>query len=232
MAIMRHPHRIAIVVFAMSLSANLGTSQTTDHPVRGVPDPGVVTTRQSITPAGVQSIFSGRVYGVAFGSSGDILYVALSSGAIYELNWRNNQVLRIVRGAARPGMQGLVLDPITNEPLLSASLKSAGLLMRISGDEESVIADHLGTFAVGGLSAAAEKNGAGERDAGVALTFNDALAVVDLKSGTLKGEVKTGIAPFGVAVNKGSTVAYVSNWGGRFPAAQGCDVSHWQQARR
>lgn len=143
MAIMRHPYRIVIIAFAMSLAANLGTSQTTDHPVRGVPDPGVVTTRQSITPAGVQSVFSGRIYGVAFGGSSDILYVALSSGAIYELNWRNNQVLRTVRGAARPGMQGLVLDPITHEPLLSASLKSASLLMRISGNEESVIADHL-----------------------------------------------------------------------------------------
>ena len=217
MAIMRYPHRIAFIAFAIFLAANLGTSQTADHPVRDVPDPGVVTTRQSITPAGVQSVFSGRVYGVAFGSSGDILYVALSSGAIYELNWRNNQVLRIVRGAARPGMQGLALDPITHEPLMSASLKSASLLMRVSGDEENVIVDHLGTFVVGGVSAAAEKNGAGERDAGVALTFNDTLAVVDLASGKLKGEVKTGIAPFGVAVNKGSTVAYVSNWGGRFP---------------
>jgi YVTN family beta-propeller protein len=204
----------------MLLAANLGISQSPDQPARAVPDPGVVTTRQSITPAGVQSVFSGRVYGVAFGSSSDILFVALNSGAIYELNWRNNQVLRIVRGAARPGMQGVALDPVTSEPLLSASLKSVSQLMRISGNEESVIADHLGTFAVGGLSAAAEKNGAGERDAGVALTFNDALAVVDLASGQFKGTVRTGIAPFGVAVNKASTVAYVSNWGGRFPQPQ------------
>jgi YVTN family beta-propeller protein len=215
--IIRHLHPIGITVFAMLLAAALGTSQTPDRPVRGVPDPGVVTTRQSITPAGVQSVFSGRVYGVAFGSKSDTLYVALNSGAIYELNWRSNQVLRIVRGAARPGMQGMVLDPITSEPLLSASLSSASLLMRISGNQELVIADHLGTFAVGGLAAAAEENGAGERDAGVALTFNDALAIVDLASGKFKGTVKTGIAPFGVAVNKGSTVAYVTNWGGRFP---------------
>jgi len=215
--IIRRPHRISIIAFAMFIAANFGTGQTPDHPVRAVPDPGVVTTRQSITPAGVQSVFSGRVYGVAFGRSSDTLYVAVNSGAIYELNWRGNQVLRIVRGAARPGMQGLVLDPLTSEPLLSASLKNASQLMRISGNEESVIADHLGTYAVAGLAAAAEKNRAGERDAGVALTFNDALAVVDLASGKLRGTVKTGIAPFGVAINKGSTVAYVSNWGGRFP---------------
>jgi YVTN family beta-propeller protein len=201
----------------MFLAATFGTSQAPDQPVRAVPDPGVVTTRQSITPAGVQSVFSGRVYGVAFGSSSDTLYVALNSGTIYELNWRSNQVMRVVRGDARPGMQGVVLDPLTSEPLLSASLSFVSRLVRISGNEEGVIADHLGTFAVGGLSAPAEKNGAGERDAGVALTFNDALAVVDLASGKFKGTVKTGIAPFGVAVNKGSTVAYVTNWGGRFP---------------
>jgi YVTN family beta-propeller protein len=208
---------VGVTIFALCLAANFGIGQTADHPVQAVPDPGVVTTRQSITPAGVQSVFSGRVYGVAFGSSSEVLYVALNSGAIYELRWQGNQVLRIVRGPARPGMQGVALDPVTSEPLLSASFKNASQLTRISGNEEGVIADHLGTFTVGGLSAAAEKNTAGERDAGVALTFNDALAVIDLASGKLKGEVKTGIAPFGVAVNRGSTVAYVSNWGGRFP---------------
>src|SRR5262245_28036665 len=34
---------------------------------RAVRDPGVVTTGQQITPAGVQSIYDGRVFGVAFG---------------------------------------------------------------------------------------------------------------------------------------------------------------------
>jgi YVTN family beta-propeller protein len=215
--IMRRLYQMGIIAIALFFAARLATSQTPDHPERAVPDPGVVTTRQSITPAGVQSVFSGRVYGVAFGSSSDTLYVAVNSGAIYELNWRNNQVLRIVRGAPHPGMQGLVLDPRTQEPLLSGSLTNASLLMRISGDQEVVIADHLGTFAVGGLAAAAEENVAGERVAAVALTFNDVLAVVDLTSGKLKGKVKTGIAPFGVVMDKSGAVAYVSNWGGRFP---------------
>jgi YVTN family beta-propeller protein len=217
MGILRRLQPIGLIVFAMFLAAAFGNSQTPDQPVRAVPDPGVVTTRQSITPAGVQSVFSGRVYGVAFGSSSDTIYVALNSGAIFELNWRSNQVMSITRGPARPGMQGVELDPLTSEPLLSASLSSVSRLVRISGNEERLIADHLGTFAVGSLSAAAETNLAGERDAGVALTFNDALAVVDLASGKFKGTVQTGVAPFGVAVNKGSTVAYVTNWGGRFP---------------
>jgi YVTN family beta-propeller protein len=210
--------KIGIIGFILLHGAVPRTSQTPEQPVRAVPDPGAVTTLQSITPAGVQSVFNGRVYGVTFGSSSDTLYVALNSGSIYELNWRSNKVLRIIRGAARPGMQGVVLDPTTRAPLLSVSSSSSGSgLISISGDGESMIADHLGTAAVGGLSAASAKNAAGERDAGIALTFNDALAVVDLASGKLKGTVRTGIAPFGVAVNNGSTVAYVSNWGGRFP---------------
>ena len=35
-------------------------------PSRSVTDPGVITTRQAITPAGVQSVFDGRVYGLTF----------------------------------------------------------------------------------------------------------------------------------------------------------------------
>jgi YVTN family beta-propeller protein len=210
--------RLGCISASLLFAAACNVSQPAAQPVRVVPDPGAVTTLQSITPAGVQSVFAGRVYGVAFGESSDTLYVALSSGAIYELEWRTNRVLRVIRAAARPGMQGIVLDPSTREPLLSTSSPSSGSgLIRIAGDHETVIADHLGTFAVGGISAAAQKNGAGERDAGVALTFNDSLAVVDLTTGKFKGTVKTGIAPFGVAINEKSTVAYVSNWGGRFP---------------
>ena len=202
---------------AILLGSALGTCQTADDPVRAVPDPGVVTTRQGITPAGVQSVFNGRVFGVAFGSSSDTLYVVLSSGAIYLINWQSNRVLSLLKGPARPGMQGVALDPLTSDLLLSASLKNSSQLVRISGNKENVIAGDLGTFAVGGLSASAGTNEAAERDAGIALTFNDALAVVDLATGRLKGTVRTGIAPFGVVVNKSSTAAYVSNWGGRIP---------------
>ncbi|HEX8710267.1 MAG TPA: bifunctional YncE family protein/alkaline phosphatase family protein, partial [Terracidiphilus sp.] len=90
-------------------------------------------------------------------------------------------------------------------------------LVGISGPEIKVIASRLGVSAVGQVSASSEANAAGERLAGVALTFNDELAVVDLVSGKVKGTVRTGIAPFGVRVNSAGTVAYVSNWGGRFP---------------
>src|ERR1035438_8041504 len=59
-------------------------------PVNTVLDPGVITTRQATTPAGIQMVFQGRVYGAAFGSTSDIVY-ALSGtrGAlVYKLDWR------------------------------------------------------------------------------------------------------------------------------------------------
>jgi hypothetical protein len=55
--------RLFLFVFAP-----LAIAQTADHPLHAVSDPGVVTTRQAITPAGVPTVFQGRVYlGVAGG---------------------------------------------------------------------------------------------------------------------------------------------------------------------
>ena len=47
-------------------------AQSVAQPVRTVNDPGVITTRQAITPAGVLSVFDGRVYRVAWGREGDL----------------------------------------------------------------------------------------------------------------------------------------------------------------
>ena len=77
-----------------------------DRPVRAVPDPGVITTRQTITPAGVPTIFQGRVYGVAFGQNSSEMWV-LNTNHVYRLDWRQNKVLgRVVHGGA-PGLPGI-----------------------------------------------------------------------------------------------------------------------------
>ena len=217
---------MALVAAAMMTSSAVG--QEPRWPVREVLKPGVVTTGQSITPAGAQSVFSGRVHAAMFGGSDNVIYVALNSGLVYKLDWRANKVLEIIHGGRNPGMQGLAIDPASGEPLMSGAIsgsvdgkrETAIQLVRIEGSQLKVIANRLGTFAAGQVSAASEKNAAGERLAGVALTFNDSLAVVGLDSGKVKGTVRTGIAPFGVRVNRAGTVAYVSNWGGRFPEAQ------------
>ena len=60
-----------LVAAGMVTAARLMThAQSVVQPSRGVTDPGIVTTRQTITPAGVQSVFDGRVYGITFGGDG------------------------------------------------------------------------------------------------------------------------------------------------------------------
>jgi len=202
--------------------------QTAERPARAVPDPGVVTTRQAISPAGAQSVFEGRVHGVAFGTSSATIYAIISAssgGAFFELDWATNKVVRFTRDTARPGMQGVAFDPASGEPLMTGVAASSNSGKREGGVEllamgaagARVLADHLGTDVVGGVAIAALKNQQGERCAVVPLTRNDELAVFDLEAARLKGKVKTGIAPFGAVIDATGSVAYVSNWGGRIP---------------
>lgn len=72
-------HWIFYVLFITSSTPLL--SQTVEAPVRAVTDPGVVTRRQGITPAGVQTVFEGRVYGLALGRASSELWV-LTAGAL------------------------------------------------------------------------------------------------------------------------------------------------------
>lgn len=192
------------------------------RPVRTVLDPGVITTRQSLTPAGLQMVFQSRVYGLAFGSSSDIVY-ALSGASkgvlVYKLDWCANRVAEIVRSAITPGMQSIAFDTASGAPVITGLLSvrtSSGArqvvqLVGIEAGAARVEGSDFGRSAVGGV---ALMNGPSR--ALVALTFNDEVAIVDRATGAAR-KIKTGIAPFGVTVNAAQTVAYVSNWGGRFP---------------
>ncbi|WP_263354704.1 bifunctional YncE family protein/alkaline phosphatase family protein [Acidicapsa acidisoli] len=197
-------------------------------PVKSVVDPGVIPSRQMITPAGLQSIFESRVNGIAFGENGESIYAAVLSQTgthVYQINLKTNQMMRVLNTATSAGMQGLIFDPTSRTPLLdgiSGSAKgqeSAGQLVSLSEKESSVVADGLGSHQVGGVSVGRSKNSRGERLAVVALTFDDEAAVIDLDTKEVKGRIKTGIAPFGAVVAADSSVASVSNWGGRVPRA-------------
>jgi YVTN family beta-propeller protein len=196
-----------------------------EKPVRTVLDPGVITTRQAITPAGAQTVFQNRVYGIAFGPSSDTVYAlvgAPKAALVYQLDWRTNRVVDQVRAAIAPGMQSIAFDSAAGGPVISglSAVKSTGKTQQvvqvvgIVDGAAHVLGNDLGRNAVGGV-AVTSTNGAA-RSALVALTDSDELAIVDLATGSA-AKVKTGIAPFGVTVNAAGTVAYVSNWGGRFP---------------
>ncbi len=169
-------------------------AQTAEQPVRSVTDPGVVTTRQLITPAGVPTVFQGRVYGVAFGAKPAELWV-LGATHVYQLDWRENRVLGRTALGGTPALQGLRFN---GKPVYTVNSRAQGVQL-------------------GGLTLG--KNLAGGLDVkgsvtAIPLTFNNELAVVEGSS--LKAKVKTGIAPFATVLKADASVAYVSNWGGRF----------------
>lgn len=190
-------------------------------PEPSVVDPGVVTTRQALTPAGQQMVFQGRVHGVAFGASSNVLYT-LSAGPkgalVHKLDWRTNRIVETVEAGVTPGVQAIAFDAASGAPVIAglSTTKTANgkktviRLVTISGGSAHEQAGDLGENFVGGI---ALKDG-GTR-ALVALTYNDELGIVDRSSGAIT-RIRTGIAPFGVIVNTDQTVAYVSNWGGRF----------------
>lgn len=197
-------------------------------PVNSVVDPGIIPSRQGITPAGLQSVFESRVNGVAFDGSGDSIYAATlgqKGSHIYQIDLKTNQMIAVANSSTSAGMQGLAYDPVAHAPLMSGlqggakAKNSVVQLISFNGQQSVMIADGLGEHQAGGVGLGLEKNSRGQRLAVVALTFNDEAAVIDLDSKQVVAKIRTGIAPFGAAVSRDSSIAYVSNWGGRFPHA-------------
>jgi YVTN family beta-propeller protein len=191
-------------------------AQTINRPVRGVEDPGVITTRQSITPAGAQTIFKGRVQGAVFGKEG-ALWV-LSRTHLYQLDWLQNKAVSTYELKGVGGIRGLALDE-TGSPILSYTETKPGQAGQVvlakpdvSKKPEALqkIGEPLGTDNVGSPFA---HNG----QVLTPLTFNNGLAITNLESGQTK-TVPVGVAP--VAVTAGGALAYVANWGG-LPASAG-----------
>ncbi|MFN8582753.1 MAG: bifunctional YncE family protein/alkaline phosphatase family protein [Gemmatimonadaceae bacterium] len=88
-------------------------------PQREVRDPGVIATDQRVTPAGVQSVFEGRVGGVRFGSQAGDVWVAVP-GSVYRLAWREGRVVASASLDGRPGVGAVAIDPLTGRALVSS----------------------------------------------------------------------------------------------------------------
>src|SRR2546425_11864453 len=87
--------------------------QPIPQPRREITDPGVIATDQRVTPAGLQSVFTGRVTGVRFGARPGEIWVTVP-GALYRLGWRGNALLR---GTALDGHRGV--PGIADHPLVT-----------------------------------------------------------------------------------------------------------------
>jgi len=175
---------------------------------RTVSDPGVITTRQAITPAGLQSVFNGRVYGVVFGKTPDEVWV-LHAGEVSILDWKANKSLVHTSFQGAAGLGGIRYDPSADRALVNIANHGQAELWSVRRD---------GTHTAWKLGASANSGAlaASDRIAVVPLIHGNALAIADLSKGIVR-TAKTEIAPFGAVLNHDSTIAYVTNWGGRAP---------------
>lgn len=205
---------LTAAVLAVSLAASPLSAQTVDAPVRAVSDPGVVTTRQAITPAGVQTVFDGRVHASAFGT-GNTLWV-LSRTHLYQFDWLENRTLAKFAINGIGGIRGLAVDPVSGIPVITTvtnktrrpnnppDIPGNVRLMRPSGTGFAQVGGDLGTSSAGSPALIGGKILA-------PMMANSMLAIVEAKSGATK-QVAVGIAPTAVVAT--ANTAYVANWGG------------------
>ena len=225
--------------------------QTTQRPpLRDITDPGVIATGQRISPAGVQSVFTGRVAGVRFGRTSDEIWVA-APGTTYRLNWRANRTTARVRVDGTPGIYGIAIDPVTHRALVSsvgrlpatsstpgttraqqpAVAHLSGLSGDAAGDSLSAVwrSPALGDYMAGAPAVAFRSGADGHRLAVLPLPANDALAVLDAESGALIRTIPLGVEPIAAVISADGRTAFVTILGGPKPtpkqrsARQCCD---------
>jgi YVTN family beta-propeller protein len=239
-------------IIAIAFLASLADAQ---NPRRDVTDPGVIATDQRVTPAGVQSVFDGRVTGVRF-SSPSTLWVVVP-GSAFHLAWSDNRVIARGRFDGRSGAQGIAIDPVTGHALVTSvgrlprgatpprlpgarppvranAVAQLNVFARDAGGDSVapiVSSGSLGDFMAGAPAVAARAGSNGRRVAVVPLGANNALAIVDAESGGPIRSVPLGVAPFAAVLSGDGSIAYVSNVGGSQPtsadraAKQCCDPS-------
>jgi YVTN family beta-propeller protein len=231
-------------------------------PQREISDPGVIATDQRVTPAGVQSVFSGRVGGVRFGPGSNELWVAIP-GAAYRLAWRDNRVIASAAFDGRPGVLGVAIDPVKSRALIAtvgrpppsiAESRSAGApnrakavaqLLAYSGgatiprpggtdDSAGVVftSRALGDFMAGAPAVARRQNSTGHRVVVVPLPANDSLAVLDADDGSFIRNVALGVLPLAAVVSEDGATAFVTSFGGPKPGPNDRSATECCAARR
>src|SRR5690348_8615946 len=211
-------------------------------PRRAVPDPGVIASLQKVTPAGVQSVFNGRVTGVRFGATSSDLWVGVV-GSAYHLAWADNRVLARGTFNGPTGVQAITIDPVKGRalvtsighlPIRSTEAQIPGTLPRLASRpavqvsffDDSTRGEKiapafatgaLGEYIVGSPAVARTPNATGHRVAVVPLTVEDRLTIVDADNGAPVAIVPLGVAPIAAVVSADGSVAYVTNLGGDKP---------------
>jgi len=250
----------SLKIVRATLSALLGIVSLVDPyhlhgqtPRGNVRDPGVIATDQRVTPAGVQTVFDGRVTGVRFATPSDLWVVV--PGSAFHIAWADNRVIARGRFDGRSGVQGVAIDPPTGRALVSSVGRqprqnmqspmpgyrpspSASPVAQLNAFARDAAGDSaapayssgaLGDYMAGSPAVATRAGADGRRVAVVPLTANDALAVVEAETGKSVRLVPLGVAPVAAVLSPDGAVAYVSNLGGTRPkgsersATQCCD---------
>ncbi len=199
--------RLSVFFLAASLAA-----QTPEQPARAVTDPGIVTTRQAITPAGIPAIFQGRVYGLDFGAVESEIWVQTATH-VWRLDWRQNKVLDRFPHEGRAGIASLKFHAASGRALAASVTKDNEVRLSVSlPGRHEVTQTEAGKFISGAMALAGNT-------AALPLIYDNKLAIFDAATGKLTASIKTEIAPFGVALAADGKTAWVSNWGGRVPKA-------------
>ncbi|HKJ02902.1 MAG TPA: beta-propeller fold lactonase family protein, partial [Longimicrobiales bacterium] len=219
--------------------------QQVPPPRPSVPDPGVIATDQQVTPAGVQTVFEGRVSAVRFGSGANELWVAVP-GRAYRLDWRAGSVLAEAPFDGTPGVHGLAVDPLTRRVVVSsvgrlpetvATNRTPGAPTPVDarvtaqvtafdgatpgeGLSPAFSSGPLGSYMAGGPAVARRANASGRRIAVVPLPADDKVAVLDADSGGLLHLVDAGVLPVDAVVSDDGSEAWFTNFGGPRPTSR------------
>jgi YVTN family beta-propeller protein len=228
----------------LTASLLLAATASAQSPARQVADPGIITTRQAIAPAGVQSVFAGRVHAVTF-CGPDKVVVALSGTAGEEISVLSATENRVLSHSVRPnrslGLHGaicmpdgkslLVSDVVRHGSDMAAALSILSATDLASANEfaaespadvksSSLPVDQRptassGAGAVGGIGTSADGH-----IAAMTVIGADEVLIADIGSRRIVARVPVGIAPSSVVVDREGRSAWASNWGGRL-AKQG-----------
>ncbi len=202
----------------------------------------MIATDQRITPAGVQTVFAGRVSGVRFDIKSDVVWVAVP-GALYKLGLDGSGSRITYRGAG--GTYSLSADPVTGNMLFSMvgqappnfvdpdqpSPSGRSPSWRSSGATPCVPSVGWATSAIGAPAVASRADAAGHRLAVVPLTADDRLAVIDMATGRILDSIALGVAPIASAISADGATAWVSEMAGRQPTGSDLAASQCCNAR-
>lgn len=173
--------------------------------------------KQVVRPAGEQAQFAGRPVDLALSPDKTVAFIKnINSLLVVDIaTWQVRQTLAYpANGGA--SMHGIAVRPdgrrvyVTSagNQLYEWNVDAAGLV-----GFARTIALPAGTYPCG-----VALNKAGDK-AFVCLSIANTLGIVNLTTGQLETQVRVGVAPWDVALSPDETVAYVSDWGGRFPGA-------------